>query len=105
MINKKQECDLISDLLPLYLETKISRETGDFIREHLAECPECRKNLEFMNSSYEEMLGEHADTAQEKGKKKFTKNILFGKAKGKIFVCGYLLFLACVWVYIIACFY
>ena len=56
MINKKQECDLISDLLPLYLENKTSRETGDFIREHLAECPECRKNLEFMNSSYEEML-------------------------------------------------
>ena len=103
MINKNQECDIISDLLPLYLENKVSEETGDFVREHMQECENCRKNLEFMDTSYEELLIGNVAKEQEKKEKRFRKNMLFGKAKGKIFVYGYMLFLICVWIYIIAC--
>lgn len=101
MINKNQECDIISDLLPLYLEHKTSEETGEFIREHLQECESCRKSLKYMDTSYEELFAEAAPAGQ---KKQFHNNKLFGRAKGKIFVYGYLLFLICVWIYIIACY-
>ena len=105
MINKNQECDIISDLLPLYLEHKTSEETGEFIREHLQECESCRKSLWYMDTSYEELFAESKEKAmQKKESKKSTKKMLFGKAKGKLFVYGYLLFLMCVWIYIIACY-
>lgn len=104
MINKEQECDIISDLLPLYLENKTGKETGDFIREHMKECEACCKNLKFMESSYEELWDEAEREEQRKRRKKFKKNMIFGKARGKIFVSGYLFFLFCVWIYIIACY-
>ena len=114
MINKNQECDIISDLLPLYLEQKTSEETGEFIKEHLQDCECCRKNLEFMDTSYEELLNVgtdkdgHKQTAHKVGQKNrrkaYKKSRMFGKAKGKIFVCGYLFFLFCWWMYIIACY-
>lgn len=114
MINKNQECDIISDLLPLYLEQKTSEETGEFIREHLQECECCRKNLEFMDTSYEELLREGTEegghkqkeqgVGQKDGRKTYKKSHMFGKAKGRLFVGGYLFFLFCWWIYIIACY-
>ncbi len=56
MINKDQECDIISDLLPLYMEKKTGKESGRFIREHLKRCEKCRKNLQYMEISYGELL-------------------------------------------------
>ena len=104
MINKNQECDIISDLLPLYLEHKTSEETGEFIREHLQGCESCRKSLRYMDTSYEELFAESRKAESQKNNKKSHKNMLFGKAKGKLFVYGYLFFLMCVWIYIIACY-
>lgn len=104
MINKNQECDIISDLLPLYLEHRTSEETGEFVREHLECCRECSRNLELMATSYEEIFDKDKKTDTKSNRKKFSKNKLFGKAKGKIFVFGYLFFLFCWWLYIIACY-
>ena len=115
MINKNQECDIISDLLPLYLEQKTSEETGEFVREHLQECECCHKNLQFMDTSYEELLnaamenkGGEKQSAQSLGQKNrrktYKKSHMFGKAKGRLFVGGYLFFLFCWWIYIIACY-
>lgn len=104
MINRKQECDIISDLLPLYLEKKTSAESGEFIKEHVEHCQECRKNLKLMGTSYEEVFEKSRKTGTTKGRKKFSKNKIFGRAKGKIFVYGYLFFLFCWWIYIIACY-
>ena len=104
MINKNQECEIISDLLPLYLEGKISEESMGFIREHLENCEGCRKNLEYMEISYDEVFGDFTERKRIKNTKKVSKRTLFGKAKGRMFVCGYLFFLFCIWVYIFLCF-
>ena len=37
----KNECSLVRDMLPLYLENMVSEETRAFIKEHLETCPEC----------------------------------------------------------------
>jgi hypothetical protein len=45
----KYNCDLISDLLPLYKDDICSEATKKIVEEHLAECTECRKMLADMS--------------------------------------------------------
>ena len=42
----KNECSIVRDLLPLYVEKMVSEETAEFIKEHLESCSECKKNWE-----------------------------------------------------------
>ena len=44
----KNECNIIRDILPLYLENMASDDTKEFVDEHLASCPACGKALEGM---------------------------------------------------------
>ena len=37
----KISCDVIRDLLPLYFEGVVSRDTGALIAAHIKECPVC----------------------------------------------------------------
>ena len=41
----KNECSIIRDLLPLYVEELVSEETGTYIEEHLRTCAECKTEL------------------------------------------------------------
>ena len=45
----KYNCDLISDLLPLYKDDICSEATKKIVEEHLVECPECKKMLADMS--------------------------------------------------------
>jgi len=42
----KNECMIVKDLLPLYIENLVSDETRAFVDEHLTCCDDCRKLLE-----------------------------------------------------------
>lgn len=42
----KNECSIVRDLLPLYVEDMVSLESRDFISEHINKCPDCRLELE-----------------------------------------------------------
>ena len=46
----KNECSLVRDMLPLYLENMVSEETRAFIKEHLETCPECAAEYEALKS-------------------------------------------------------
>ena len=35
-------CNIVRDLLPLYLDGETSEETAKMVEEHIAECDECR---------------------------------------------------------------
>ena len=39
----KIPCEVVRDLLPLYVDRLTNETTNELIREHLRECPECRK--------------------------------------------------------------
>ncbi len=45
----KYECDMISDLLPLYKDEICSEASRKIVEEHLAECPDCQKILNSLN--------------------------------------------------------
>ena len=44
----KTNCDIIRDLLPLYVEHITSEASNALVEEHLAECEACRAELEQM---------------------------------------------------------
>ncbi|MBR2387948.1 MAG: zf-HC2 domain-containing protein [Clostridia bacterium] len=65
----KNECSIIKDLLPLYVEDMVSGETRDFIEEHLSNCPECKAELDSLKegtplSSIEDNHTDKRDTAK-----------------------------------------
>lgn len=35
-------CDVVMDLLPLYIDGLASQESGDLVKAHLRTCPDCR---------------------------------------------------------------
>lgn len=49
----KMDCCVVRDLLPLYVENMVSRQTGEYIRQHLEECPECRKDYDSLQDTGE----------------------------------------------------
>ena len=38
------KCDVVTDLAPLYHDGLASKASRKLVKEHLRECPECRKN-------------------------------------------------------------
>ena len=46
----KNECSIVRDILPLYLENMVSDETGAFVKEHIKDCPECTAELEALKA-------------------------------------------------------
>lgn len=49
----KMDCNIINDLLPLYIDDVLSDESRQLVEEHLADCPSCQGMLEIMNKSLE----------------------------------------------------
>lgn len=47
-MNEKKECKIVQDLLPNYIENLTSIQTNEYIEEHIANCKECKGNLENM---------------------------------------------------------
>ena len=46
----KNECSIVRDILPLFLENMVSDETAEAIKEHLDGCPECASELEALKT-------------------------------------------------------
>lgn len=46
----KNECKIVSDLLPLYLENMVCEETEYFVKNHLSECESCKKEFEALQN-------------------------------------------------------
>lgn len=45
------KCNLIKDILPLYVEDMASADTREFVSEHLEHCTECRAEVERMQKA------------------------------------------------------
>lgn len=49
----KQECSIVQDLLPLYVENMVNADTAAFIRAHIETCPGCAAALAAMQGDKE----------------------------------------------------
>ena len=45
----KQECSIVRDLLPLYVEDMVSPDTAEFVGEHLAACETCQAEYQSLH--------------------------------------------------------
>ena len=72
-----QNCNIVRDLLPLYVEKMLSADSQTFVEEHLKECEDCRKELESLKQgdSSVSIVKDHTDEAIpiKKVKKKLSK--------------------------------
>ena len=41
----KNECSIVKDLIPLYIDDLLSKDTVEFVEEHLQSCANCREYL------------------------------------------------------------
>ena len=83
----KYNCDMISDLLPLYKDGVCSDASKKIIEEHLAECPDCGKLLNAMNDSTidEKIVKEKNEVIDSQAKFFKRKSALAGSIVGGIF--------------------
>lgn len=44
----KNECSIVKDLLPNYIENQISTSTKDFVEKHITSCSECKETLDYL---------------------------------------------------------
>jgi len=73
---KKYDCDVVKDLLPLYLDEVCSEKTKDMVAEHLLECVECSVELEQLK---ETLQADPVEVEKEKGGLKNLKKRIFQK--------------------------
>ena len=67
MENNYPECDIVFDLMPLYLDKKVSMDSEQFIIKHLDTCKACREMYKDIESA-QEYLKENA--AKEERRRK-----------------------------------
>lgn len=72
-----KECELIKDILPLYVDEVCSEESKKLVDEHLATCKDCKKEAEQMKSNLELPL--NSDGSDVKGFKKFVQKKIWLK--------------------------
>ena len=85
----RNECNIISDLLPLYIENIASEESVSYVDKHLAGCAECQKELEALRAAT--VLPANIDAAplkalQQKMNRKRIQVILFSALLAAIIV-------------------
>lgn len=70
----RNECNIIRDILPLYIDEIVSEDTVSFVEEHLEKCAACRTELENMKAPNAlEIVVSDTQATDEKPLKAFAK--------------------------------
>lgn len=81
-----KECNIVKDLLPLYVEELCSEDTREYVEKHLESCIECKESFQYLK--YSEVCVETVESKEINVFRKLERYI-----SGKILV-SYFLFLA-----------
>ena len=91
---KNTPCEVIKDLIPLYVDDVCSEKSKVLIEEHLAECEECRKYLEALKGELPPMTVEAEEAEIKKSEVMFFKSVKNKLMIKKLAFCGALLAIA-----------
>lgn len=74
----KQDCEIVKDLLPNYIENLVSDETKKYVQNHISKCMNCRKILNEINenNTLENEQNEEAEKAQIELIKKYKRKMI-----------------------------
>ena len=81
-----KDCNIVKDLLPLYIEELCSKDSMEFVEKHLEDCAECRESYQYLKCS--EVCADSVEKKEINAFQKLEKYI-----SGKILL-SYALFLA-----------
>ena len=74
-----KQCDIVQDMLPLYVDEACSEATAEMVKEHLASCFDCKKiyqqmlshtNEDILHEESEGVIERHEATEKRKNRKK-----------------------------------
>lgn len=66
MMSKKLECEIVQDLLPMYVDNLTSEYTSNQVRQHLEYCQACQQTYQLMNDDEEERIEYKKDSKKLK---------------------------------------
>lgn len=79
------KCNLVEDLMPLYIDDLVSDDTKKDIEIHLAECEKCRKMYEELKRNINSYIGKNINLNEEESEKLKTDTLnSIGKYLNKI---------------------
>lgn len=96
-MEKKYNCEVIQDLLPLYQDNVCSASSGVIVKEHLAECPDCNKIAEKLKSNHleENLIQEKNSVLQAHFKKERKLTFIIGLWTSAILMIPVIVCLIC----------
>ena len=59
-----KDCEIIKDLIPLYVDDVCSTETKEFVEKHLKNCNECQKIFAPMEKASPNKIFKNSDTIE-----------------------------------------
>lgn len=93
-MNQKQQCKIVQDLLPMYIDELTDEETNKFIEEHIKTCDECREMLEDMQKDLQLEIKEPKKKTNplKKLKNRYTITIVISVIAAILIVIGVIYF-------------
>ena len=84
MSKNYNNCNIVLELLPLYLDEKTCEESNAFVEEHLAGCADCRQVHELMSADFLREETAVLRQTNQKTRRRWSPN----KKRTIILVCG-----------------
>ncbi len=78
----KKNCDMIRDLMPLYIDEVCSKESKEYVEKHLQECKECQNYLEKLKENLQNVR----DDKEVNTFKKFIKTVNFKIVRNSLLI-------------------
>jgi predicted anti-sigma-YlaC factor YlaD len=99
----KVSCEIVKDLLPLYIDNICSKESSLLIEEHLKECDDCRRDMENMKKELPvEVIVENLEEAKriKKIRERWYKDMLKYLVYGAVGMLILILFVAIISIFV-----
>ncbi len=88
MHREYRDCEIVFDLLPLYLDGKTSDESNSYVCRHLAECKGCQQAYQLMQEDFGELKVKENTNPKRKKHRKISKVKLLVMAVLGIYALG-----------------
>uniref|UniRef100_UPI0040570FCA zf-HC2 domain-containing protein n=1 Tax=Acetatifactor sp. TaxID=1872090 RepID=UPI0040570FCA len=96
-LEKKYNCDIIQDLLPLYQDAICSENSKHIVEEHLIECPSCKDILDKLKNTYfdEQLIREKNNVLETHLKQEKRRTFTIGLCTAGILMIPVIVCLIC----------
>lgn len=92
-----KDCEIVFDLLPLYLDGKTGEDSNAYMQEHLAHCESCRQTFLLMQEDFDGLPVQEKRSKQKKKRRKRNRVKLLLLSVLGIYILGLLAIICWFW--------